>query len=410
MSSPPALSRQTLNSLDLVLHWHSSGVRHRDVTRLEKTNLWRDIVPAGLDQSLEGRYPGESVCVPYDAAMLAYFSDPVQYRTRFAHIRPDRIGTSDQRLTLRTGRFYPRHVLERLVEDIYEHDFRPFRFSRLEGDTLSGDFRHPMADHSGMLEIRIVDVRFKGQEHGGRLSDYLEEAASLGPGMQASTPEQPVDYWSDSPFARLAPEADSQFYDTPRMVPHLDSQARQVMTDLYALLLQPGDRVLDLMSSWQSHLPAVHFDSVCGLGMNREELDANPQLTHRIVHDLNATTEIPLDDASFDAVVCSLSVEYLTSPQSVLNEVARVLRPGGHCIITFSNRWFEPKVIRVWRELHPFERMGFVTELMRQSGHFEALETFSMRGLSRPPDDRYWPQQPQSDPVFAVHGQKTVPR
>jgi len=51
----------------------------------------------------------------------------------------------------------------------------------------------------------------------------------------------------------------------------------------------------------------------------------------------------------------TVSVEYLTRPFDVFAEAARVLKPGGVCAATFSNRGFPPKVIWVWPVLHEFE-------------------------------------------------------
>jgi ubiquinone/menaquinone biosynthesis C-methylase UbiE len=105
-------------------------------------------------------------------------------------------------------------------------------------------------------------------------------------------------------------------------------------------------------------------------------------------------------------VVCSVSVEYLVSPFDVFAEMARVLKPGGHCIVAFSDRWFPPKVIRLWTELHPFERMGLVRECFRQPGQFAHMTTESWRGWPRPEDDKYYPQRQAADPVFVLSGQR----
>ena len=90
----------------------------------------------------------------------------------------------------------------------------------------------------------------------------------------------------------------------------------------------------------------------------------------------------------------------------VFDGTARILKPGGLLIHTFSNRWFPPKAIRLWPQLHEFERVGFVMDLFLQSGQFKGLATFSARGWDRPETDKYFPDMPQSDPVFAVWGRK----
>ena len=86
--------------------------------------------------------------------------------------------------------------------------------------------------------------------------------------------------------------------------------------------------------------------------------------------------------------------------------MSRVLKPGGHLVVTFSNRWFPTKAIRLWTELHEFERMGLVLEYFMQTRAFEDLHTYSMRGLPRPHDDKYFPEFVYSDPLYAVWGRK----
>jgi SAM-dependent methyltransferase len=135
-------------------------------------------------------------------------------------------------------------------------------------------------------------------------------------------------------------------------------------------------------------------------------LDANAQLTARTVHDLNREPALPFAAESFDAALCSVSVEYLTRPWEVFAELARVLRPGAPLLVTFSDRWFPPKAIRIWPELHDFERMGLVSEYFRQTGRYSDLETISVRGLPRPVNDKYFPQRIYADPVYAVVGRR----
>jgi ubiquinone/menaquinone biosynthesis C-methylase UbiE len=142
--------------------------------------------------------------------------------------------------------------------------------------------------------------------------------------------------------------------------------------------------------------------------MNAEEMKNNPQLTEHVVHDLNEKPRLPFEDATFDRVICTVSVEYMTQPVAVFDEIARVLKPDGILMHTFSNRWFPPKAIKLWTELHEFERMGLVLEYFHRSGKFNNLQTFSTRGWDRPETDKYYPDMPQSDPVFAVWGQKAV--
>jgi SAM-dependent methyltransferase len=140
--------------------------------------------------------------------------------------------------------------------------------------------------------------------------------------------------------------------------------------------------------------------------MNREELEKNEQLRDFEVHDLNENPALPFQDGSFDAVICNASVEYLTDPLAVFKEVGRVLKHAGCFLLTFSNRWFPPKVIAVWEQLHEFERMGLVTEYFLQSERFEKIHTYSIRGLPRPEGDKYYGKMLVSDPVYGVWAYK----
>lgn len=166
-------------------------------------------------------------------------------------------------------------------------------------------------------------------------------------------------------------------------------------------------RVLDLMSSWKSYIPdKLALKELVGIGLNRQELRLNRLLTDYRVHDLNQNPSLPFADNHFDAVICNVSMEYLTNPFAVFDEVARILSPKGYFVLTFSNRWFPPKVIRIWQELHEFERVGLVLEYFLRSAKFNDLHTYSVRGLPRPVNDKYYPQIKRADPVFAAWGRK----
>mmetsp|Transcript_2804 Transcript_2804/g.8544 ORF Transcript_2804/g.8544 Transcript_2804/m.8544 type:complete len:275 (-) Transcript_2804:1628-2452(-) len=143
---------------------------------------------------------------------------------------------------------------------------------------------------------------------------------------------------------------DAFFYSTPRLVRHADSGWHEKLTALYREKLPPNGDVLDLMSSWVSHYPEdMSFRRISATGMNREELSQNSALTDFVVHDLNANPNVPYEDNSFDAITCALSVQYLQEPERVFEEIARVLRPRGVAIFSFSNRMFFTKAIADWK-------------------------------------------------------------
>ena len=150
-------------------------------------------------------------------------------------------------------------------------------------------------------------------------------------------------------FGRLDPTDDAAFYVEARKVVHIEAGAIAALRATYAERLPREGAVLDLMSSWRSHLPDGHRTaSVVGLGMNAAEMADNPQLDRFVVHDLNVEPRLPFDDSSFAAVVCAVSVQYLVQPIAVFTDVARVLRPGGVFITSFSNRCFPTKAVIAW--------------------------------------------------------------
>ncbi len=82
--------------------------------------------------------------------------------------------------------------------------------------------------------------------------------------------------------------------------------------------------------------------------MNATELAANERCRRVARARPERRSVLPFADASFDAVTCCVSVDYLTRPLEVFAEAARVLRPGGAFVCTFSNRCFPTKAIRGW--------------------------------------------------------------
>lgn len=192
-------------------------------------------------------------------------------------------------------------------------------------------------------------------------------------------------------FDRFDPTPDAAFYGPPRLLTHIDDGAIAAVGALYEELEVDRGRVLDLMSSWVSHFTAPPEELVV-LGMNADELAANPAAHERVVHDLNAVPDLPFDAASFDHVVCCVSVDYLTRPLEVFAEVAQVLRPGGLFVCTFSNRCFPTKAVRGWLAARDdAERVRIVRR------YFELTE-----GFGPPSSDLRTDAHAPGDPLWAV--------
>jgi SAM-dependent methyltransferase len=192
-------------------------------------------------------------------------------------------------------------------------------------------------------------------------------------------------------FSRDDESPDSKFYELPRFTTHIDNATITALTNYYREVLEPTWRILDLMSSWISHLPAeVRYRHVTGHGMNEKELARNPRLDDYWVQDLNDNPVLPYPNESFEAVLIAVSIQYLTQPFEVFDEIARVLSPGGCCIVSMSHRLFPTKAIYAFKVLPPVERCQIVASYMEHTGRFETIDF-----IDRSPRN--------ADPLWIVH-------
>lgn len=192
------------------------------------------------------------------------------------------------------------------------------------------------------------------------------------------------------PFARYDPSDDGYFYAVERKTVHIEPGAIAALRDRYAELLPRGEPILDLMSSWRSHLPEDgQLGPVTGLGMNAAEMADNPQLSEWVVQNLNEEPDLPFDDDAFGGMVCTVSVQYLTRPIEVFSEVRRVLRPGAPAVVAFSNRCFPTKAVQIWLAGSDAEHRELVRVYLQQAGFSDVA------------DERV---RTRDDPLFVVRG------
>ena len=399
------ITRTSKISADFTMRWQSDYANHIDSQFIDNINIWRDFFPPEIEQQLAGCAAETAISHSFSTGEIL----PAFSRTDVHTVKPHQFNrnfSSQVRLEPRLGRFYPKGIFENIPGN-NSSNYQPCRIIGLDNDSITTDFNHPMATRKLDIDTRIVRIWDGGQERGGRCNDIIEMLTTNGPGMQARYNTNATDFWSDDPFSRQDPSPDEAFYAHPRLVDHLDKNCSRQIAELYTQLLPHDGRLLDLMSSWTSHFPAAFASAnITGLGMNQHELEQNPMLKHTLVHDLNQPSRLPFEDQAFDGIVCTASIEYLISPEHVFSELSRILKPGAPLVITFSNRWFPPKAIKVWGNVHEFERIGLVLEYFFGNGQFEKLHSYSYRGLPRPHDDKYADRLPLSDPVYAVWGMK----
>lgn len=204
------------------------------------------------------------------------------------------------------------------------------------------------------------------------------------------TNEDVLTFSAENAFRRADESNDNDFYAFPRFVTHIDDAAINTVTNLYAEFFPANGAILDLMSSWVSHLPKeIHYNRVAGLGMNLDELNANGRLTDKTVQSLNHEPYLPFADNEFDAAAICVSVQYLIYPIVVFREVARVLKKNAPLVVTFSNRCFPTKAVFAWNALDDEGHLSLVRE------YFMASESFD-----EPEIRRHEPRR--GDPLFAV--------
>ena len=198
-------------------------------------------------------------------------------------------------------------------------------------------------------------------------------------------------------FRRTDEAPDEEFYRTPRLVTHIDEGAIAAVTQLYRELFPAGGEILDLMSSWISHLPPeVAYRRVVGLGMNEVELRRNERLDAYVVQNLNTRPVLPFGEAEFDGAGICVSIDYLTRPVEVLREVGRVLRVDAPLAITFSNRCFPSKAVAIWHQLDDRGHMRLVERYFEEAGNFDDIQSFDCS-----------PRRMFFDPLYAVVGRST---
>ena len=199
-------------------------------------------------------------------------------------------------------------------------------------------------------------------------------------------------------FRRMDESDDRLFYTEPRLVVHIDDHAIAVIGRYFTETLPEDGVILDLMSSWRSHLPSdFRAGRVVGLGMNEVEMRENPQLDEYVIHDLNDDPRLPFDDAVFDSAIVTVSIQYMTSPVDVFAEVRRILKDGASFHVIYSNRMFPTKAVAVWQSLDDRRRGQLVGSYFTSSGGWEDISLYDISANTGA----------YSDPVFVVSARKS---
>ncbi len=162
---------------------------------------------------------------------------------------------------------------------------------------------------------------------------------------------------------------DKIFYHNPRYVNHLSDSFRKRLTNLYSNYLLNNYVILDLMSSWVSHLPSnIRYKKVIGHGMNEDELNRNERLDRYWVQNLNKIQNMPIEDSSVDAGLIVAGWQYLQYPEKVSIELSRIIKSDSLLIISFTNRAFWTKAPNIWTNSSELQRIEYVKRVLEANG------------------------------------------
>ncbi|XP_057765766.1 uncharacterized protein LOC130986375 [Salvia miltiorrhiza] len=206
--------------------------------------------------------------------------------------------------------------------------------------------------------------------------------------------------FKEEDFQRFDESPDTLFYESPRFVTHIDDPAIAALTKYYSEVLPPsntpGVAILDMCSSWVSHYPKGYKQPrIAGMGLNEEELKRNPVLTEYVVQDLNVDPKLPFEDNTFDAITNVVSVDYLSKPIEIFKEMARILKPGGLAVMSFSNRCFWTKAISIWTSTGDTDHVMIVGAYFHYAGGFEPPKAVDIS-----------PNPGRTDPMYVVYSRK----
>ena len=115
------------------------------------------------------------------------------------------------------------------------------------------------------------------------------------------------------------------------------SSSGEQLEALVRTYLTPGARVMDLGCGRGGVVELIWQDVDLAVGLDPDV----PSLAEHRAHGLPVIRgrgeHLPFAGESFDLIVCLWVLEHLRSPEQVLHEVHRVLRPGGHFLFLTPN-------------------------------------------------------------------------
>ena len=305
---------------------------------------------------------------------------------RILTLKRSSISSIDQQNSLvKPGRYYPKSFFELDGTPLPDGDAFGYVIE-VNADTLVVDFNHPLAGKDIELRLQFDAIYTSPCENHSSTRDVKSRLLQGGVGMQEPLSNRETNFWGDDAFTRNDEKDDAEFFAEPSFKPFWDRIPLGVISNLYNQLIPQQAHILDLMAGVHSPLQECTLKParlVCA-GLNFVELEHNPMCDERQVLNVNTIIALPYRTHEFDIVLIHAAIEYVTQPEKVMDEIQRILKPGGRLIISFSHCYVEDKAIQVWKKAYPFERFGIILTYLRAHGLFEHIQSFSFRGLSDP--------------------------
>jgi len=399
---PSEVRPNSVIDVNTCIRRHDADCVFTDCLYIPHVNLQTDQLPVEITRQLIGQLPGNTINQQFIAGKLSRQWHQAEIKTiRSAQFSPPPQNTLRQQACV--GRYYPLAYFNDLnitAEDPQQH----CRILDIDNEKMRIDLNHPLAKKPLMMAVKILSIHSPASNHSRPVKDISALACDHGPGLQDSPIQSHEDFYHPQAFKRINEDDDALHFDNPDLSPFWDDTALAQVTRFYQQLLQPRMRILDLMAGPHSPLQESslqHLQVSCA-GLHERELLHNPLCNDYKTVNVNTVEKLPYPTEQFDAVLIHAAIEYVTRPDILIAEVARILKVGGRIMISFSNRSVDEKVIQLWQELEEFERPRLVLDYLRRSNRLSSFQCHSQRGYLRPQNDRLAGQLQYSDPVYMV--------
>ncbi len=178
-------------------------------------------------------------------------------------------------------------------------------------------------------------------------------------------------------FRRYNEDDDSRFYPFNEPDEYLYNDSLNTFQTLTDDLLPRQAAVLDLTAGAHSYLsPEIKPLSLAGIGLSKEQMSRNPQLSEIIVQDLNLNPKLNFAEKEFDAALCTCGIQYLIQPLEIFCEINRILKPGGLFFVSFTGDCFPEKAIAFWLETQSRQHLLLVRRYFEASGNWRNIKQF----------------------------------